>query len=189
MKRFEKIVNYFVVTDVATGKEEISRPSKDIRAELIDGLVYFFDSKARINPIDGTNNYTLGLTSAVGSVELTGGVSGSVDGITVNAVEIMSGAVAFNTDLPTTAQDVADNINANTSTPNYTATVSGNIISITSVDKGTAVNGFVVVSTVTTITKADINMAGATANLVKTGDVPFADVAELNTFLRTNTGA
>lgn len=60
-----------------------------------------------------------------GSVELTGGSSGSVDGITVDSVEIMSGAVAFNTSLAQTAIDVADNINKNYTSPNYHARAVG----------------------------------------------------------------
>ena len=190
MKRLEKIGNYLVVTDTTSGDEEISRPSKDLRAEYIDGAVEFFSNEERLNRFQGeVKLYPFGLSSATGSVELTGGASGSVDGITVNAVAIMSGVEVFDTDLPTTAQNVVDNINAHISTPNYTATLSGSTILITSVVSGTGVNGFAVVSTVTTITKTDANMAGATANLVKTGDVPFADVVELNTFLRANTGA
>lgn len=100
-------------------------------------------------------------TSATGTVTLDSGASGSVDSITVNGVNIMSGAVAFNTDLPTTATDVASNITANTSSPNYTAVAVGSTITITSVTKGTSANGFVVTSSTTTITTTDVNMSGA----------------------------
>ena len=58
--------------------------------------------------------------AAQGSVTLAGS-GGAVDMIAVNGVDIMSGSVAFNVDLPTTATDVAANITAFTSTPNYTA--------------------------------------------------------------------
>lgn len=95
-----------------------------------------------------------------GSVELTGGASGSVDGITVNTIQIMSGAETFDTDLDTTASNVADNINAHTSTPNYTAVAVGSVINITPVDVGSASNGYAVVSSTTTITTTDTNMSG-----------------------------
>ena len=93
-----------------------------------------------------------------GTVELTGGASGSVDNITVDGVPIMSGSEPFDTDLATTALNVADNINA--FTLNFIATVVGNIITITSVTKGTAQNGDVVACTTTTITRSTTNLSG-----------------------------
>lgn len=97
---------------------------------------------------------------AVGSVTLDSGASGSVDDITVNAVSIMSGAESFDTDLATTAANVAANINAEKSSPNYFAKAVGAVITITAQAGGTAANGFAVVSSTTTIAATDGNMAG-----------------------------
>ena len=72
--------------------------------------------------------------------------------IAVNGVDVMSGAVAFNSTIAQTATDVASNITANTSTPNYTAAAVGSVITITSVTKGDQVNGFIITNTLTTIT-------------------------------------
>ena len=47
--------------------------------------------------------------AAQGSVTLAGS-GGSVDMIAINGVDIMSGSVAFNVDLPTTATDVAQTL-------------------------------------------------------------------------------
>ena len=91
-----------------------------------------------------------------GTVDLTGGGSGSVDGIEVNGVEIMSGAENFDTSLTVTATNVAANITANTSSPDYTATSSGTLITIKSVIGG---DGFTVVTSETTITTTDVNMS------------------------------
>lgn len=100
---------------------------------------------------------------AQGSVELLTGGSGSVDSILVNSVEILSAPVNFNTDLPTTASDVAANINAFSSSPNYDAVAVGSVITITAKPgTGSGPNGFTVVSTCTTITKTDTNMSGGT---------------------------
>lgn len=99
---------------------------------------------------------------ASGSVELTGGASGSVDGITVNSIEIMSGAESFDTDLATTAQAVVDNINANTSSPNYTATRDGDTIDIIADEAGTSFNSLTVTASTTTITTTDTNTSGGT---------------------------
>jgi hypothetical protein len=94
-------------------------------------------------------------TAATGTVTLNSGGAGSVDGITVNSVAIMSGAESFDTDLSTTATNVASNITANTSSPNYTATADGAVITITAVTKGAATNGYVVSSSATTIATTD----------------------------------
>lgn len=103
-------------------------------------------------------------TRAVGTVTLTGGGSGSVDGITVDGVEVMSGAEAFATDLDTTANNVAINITANTSIPNYTATATGGVISIQAIIGGEASNGLVVISATTVITSANVNFTGGGSN-------------------------
>lgn len=98
-------------------------------------------------------------TSAVGTLTLATGGSGSVDTVTVNGVTITSGSVSFTTDLATTATAVAANITAHTSTPNYTATAVGTTIYITSVTTGSSVNGYVVAATTTTITTTATPMA------------------------------
>ncbi len=91
-----------------------------------------------------------------GTVSLDSGASGSVTGITVNSVGIMSGTVSFTTDLATTAGLVAANINANTSSPNYTATAVNAVITI----RALVDNSFTVVSSTTTIVTTDVSMSG-----------------------------
>lgn len=103
--------------------------------------------------------------AATGSVTLTTGAAGSVDTITVNAVNIMSSSVAYTTSLSATATAVAANINAYSTT--YTAVAVGAVITITAVAEGTAPNGYVVAVTTTTITATTVNMAG--------GETPLAD--------------
>lgn len=104
-------------------------------------------------------------SAAAGSVQLTGGASGTVDSITVDGVELLTAAVAFNTDLDTTASDVADAINANVTVPNYVASVSTDTVTITSLDAGVSGNGLVVASGATTITTSDTNLAGGADGL------------------------
>ena len=97
---------------------------------------------------------------STGTVTLTGGASGSVDGITVNGIEILGAVVPFNTSLTQTATDVAAQINRWLSQPEYFATSSGAVITISALPgTGAGPNTFAVVSTVTTITKTDVNMA------------------------------
>ena len=111
------------------------------------------------NPSVITNRTPVNV-AATGTVTLTAGAAGSVDSITVNGVNAMSGTVAFTTDLSTTATAVAANINAHTSTPNYTAVAVGPVITITASTTGSGSNGYVVVATTTTLTATSTNMAG-----------------------------
>ena len=111
------------------------------------------------NPSIITNRTPVAV-AATGTVTLTGGASGTVDSITVNGVNVMSGAVSFTTDLATTATAVAANITAHTSSPNYTAAAVGTVITITAATTGPAPNGFVVAATTTTITATDTDMVG-----------------------------
>lgn len=98
---------------------------------------------------------------ASGTVTLTGGASGSVDTLTVDGVEIMGAAVPFNTSLTQTAADVAAQCNRFKGNVEYNVTSSGAVITITALPgTGASPNGFVVASTVTTITKTDANLAG-----------------------------
>lgn len=99
---------------------------------------------------------------SVGSVDLTGGGAGSVDTITVNSIEIMGSSTPFNTSLAQTAADVCDKINKNTKNKLFDAFVTAtDVINIRAKPGlGTLPNGWVVASTVTTITKTDSNMAG-----------------------------
>lgn len=103
---------------------------------------------------------------SIGSVDLTGGASGSVDTLTVNSISILPAAVPFNTSLAQTAQDVCDAINDNPQNYLFDAFVSDtDKINIRArPGLGALPNTWVVASTVTTITKTDANMAsGVTA--------------------------
>lgn len=103
---------------------------------------------------------------STGTVTLNTGAAGSVDTLTVNGVEVMGAAVAFNTSLTQTAADVAAQINRYQSVPNYSATSSGAVVTISALrGTGTGPNGYVVASTVTTLTKTDANMAGGVASV------------------------
>jgi hypothetical protein len=99
--------------------------------------------------------------AATATVTLTGGASGSVDTITIGGVNVMSGSVAFTTNLATTATAVAANITAHASTPEYTATAAGAVITISAASAaGSDPNGHAVLVTATTITFTKTNMAG-----------------------------
>jgi len=98
-----------------------------------------------------------------GSVELTGGASGSIDALTVNSVSIIDNAVDYDTDLATTATNLAAEINRTQSSPNYRAVIdSGNdqkVIIYAMRGVGSGANTYAVATTVTTITKTDTAFA------------------------------
>ena len=96
-----------------------------------------------------------------GRVTLDSGASGSVDGITVGGTEIMSSAVNFITDLPTTAKAVADNINANGANGYraYAVAAGSGTIYIVYGDTDFLVGGEVIVSSTATIVATDTNVS------------------------------
>jgi hypothetical protein len=115
-------------------------------------------------------NRTPVAVAAKATVTLSAGASGSVDSITVNGVNIMSGSVPYTTSLSATATAVAANINAYASTPNYTAAAVGQVITITAVNTGSYQNGYAVATTTTTIVALDTDMDGGCDPLVASED-------------------
>lgn len=110
-----------------------------------------------------TDSQTVAEVLASATVTL-GAAGGSIASVTVNGVVITSGAVAFNTDLTTTAAALAANINAFTSTPDYTATASGAIVTIKAKPgTGANPNGYVVSVSISGMTATVTNMAGGTS--------------------------
>jgi hypothetical protein len=158
-----KIAGYRSISKYLT---EISRGFMSFTQQLLQYCHSGGPSSLERFTIDASKNASLVsdrtpvAVAATGTVTLTGGASGSVDSITVNGVNIMSGAVSFTTDLPTTAAAVVTNINLHISSPDYTATSVGPVITITAVTPGVQTNGYAVVASTTTITATDTDMVG-----------------------------
>lgn len=130
-----------------------------------------------------------GTTLAVSSATLTGGLDdASVSGITIDSVQIMSSAEFTGDDVNLLASQVADNINAFTSVPNYTAVSLLGEITIKAVLGGAEVNTLVVASTVVKATKTDAAMAGGATNIIDSTDSAFGTWDLLITWLEKNTG-
>lgn len=124
-----------------------------------------------------TNN-ALARTAEVlsaGTLTLTGGASGSVNTLTVNGVDILGGAVNFDTTLTQTASDIATQINNLKGNVRYLASFAGAVVTITALPgTGASPNAFVVAATYTTITGTTANLAGGVAavnGLLYTGPV------------------
>lgn len=117
-----------------------------------------------------------------GTLTLDSGASGSVNTVTVNSVEVMGVAVNFNTSLTQTAADVAAQINSWHSSPEYTATSSGAVITIKAVP-GTGVVTHTIAATYTTIAGTGSAMSGGVApvNGLKFGAPAAGAIAKLAT--------
>ena len=104
---------------------------------------------------------------ASGTLTLAG-TSGSVNSVTVNGVQLLApfaGAsavvVPFDTDLPTTANDVANTINSGTWWHRYFATAASAVITIQPLPGyGATANGQVVAFSGTTLTATTTNLSG-----------------------------
>ncbi len=97
-----------------------------------------------------------------GTFKLASGAAGSVDTVTVNSIDILGGAVAYDTSLAITAINVAAQINRNQKNKLFTAEASGNDVVITAIPGlGTLPNTWVVDGTTTTLVEGThVNMTG-----------------------------
>lgn len=85
------------------------------------------------------------------AVNMAGGAAAIVSQLTtlkVGGVDIISGSVDWTTDAEQMAVDIADAINSYSSTPDYTATVDGDVVNILAAAGGAAANGRAVSFTV-----------------------------------------
>lgn len=124
-------------------------------AQFADGRIYHYYNGTRITDwFDGRsrNQFSVtggssGGTAATGSFTVASGTANPGDNVRVvrvNNVDLYSSAVAHTGTNSSTATNVANAINAVTTTPNYTASASGAVVTITSVTTGVTVNGFTV---------------------------------------------
>lgn len=142
-----------------------------------DGSIYHFYDGARVADFtDGrarcsfnVTGGTLGGGYATGSFRVTGGTVNPADRITfvrVNGVAINSAPISHTGNNTTTAAAIAASINAFATTPDYTATASGDTVTIVASTVGTSPNGFLVSVSVegAATVGSIINMAGGFDN-------------------------
>lgn len=113
-------------------------------AEYANGDIYHFYNGTRVTDwFDGRAKATFTVTGGTASA----GVN-KVTSVLVNGVEALSTAVDWTTDNATTAAAIASQINTYSSTPNYTATSSGNAVIMSHPSSDSSPNGWPVVVTV-----------------------------------------
>lgn len=102
-------------------------------AEYDDGtIVHFYDGAEVTDWFDGR---------ARASFRVTAGVTGQLDSLTVNGVELLGSAVPWNTSHPQTAADIAAEINSQTTSPDYEASSVDDRVNVIASAAGAAVNG------------------------------------------------
>lgn len=115
-----------------------------------------------------------------GKVTFSGTVAGATcTGITVNSIQIMSGTVTDATGvLADFATAVANNINNFQGNLLFNASASAGVVTITAKPgQGAVPNGWAVVSAVTTISKADVNMGTLTVGVAAANGLLWGDSA------------
>lgn len=120
---------------------------------------------------------------ALGSLTLAG-ASGSINTVTVDGFDIIDEAVAFDTSLTITAENLAAAINRSQKIPNYTATSSGAVVTIIApLGMGAAANTLAVAYTATTMTATEANMSGGVTavNGLRYGIAASGVVAKMDT--------
>lgn len=129
--------------------------------EFEDGSIFHFYDGVRVDDwYDGraraifevTGGAVTTAVSATGTFEVTGGtanIANQITAVTIDGVNLISGAVTHTGDNATTAAAVANAINSNVSVPDYTAASDGQLVTITAVTPGTSPNGKAIVRTVT----------------------------------------
>ena len=111
----------------------------------------WFEGRARtyMTIEDGSDTSVDGTAASV-TLTVTGGTSNPGNNLTslrINNVDILTGPIAHDGTNSTTATTIKNAIGNLTSTPNYTATVSNAVVTITAATRGTSQNGLSVVST------------------------------------------
>jgi hypothetical protein len=125
-----------------------------------------------------TNGLTLdGGSSSNGSrasttITVTAGAAGNqLTALTVDGVSIISGTVNHTGNNDTTAAAIATAINGYTSSPEYSASAAGSVVTISATDNGAQANGKVVARTVTGTFAITVNgpMAGGVDDVFQPG--------------------
>ncbi len=143
----------------------------DMNFEAVRGL-FVKDSSNYIPLVRGVDfshynaHDSLQARAATGTVTVDGGTSNpgtnKITAIDVNSVDVLGASIDWTTSHANTATLLAAQINTFASTPEYTATASGAIVTISAkITAGAGVNAFAVAATVAgDVTTTDVAMAG-----------------------------
>lgn len=161
----------------STGLRNFLQRDGSLKRALHGGALKIYSGSAPADAdaaVTGTLLATVSLASGVLTREVlaTGtctlsGAAGQVDSITVDGKHILNQVIPFNASLTQTAADVAAAINKNLSNPEYTASSSGAIVTISALpNTGTQPNTYVVAATCSGgLSSVDVNLASGVASV------------------------
>lgn len=156
----------------------------------------FTIAKSTTNGSGGTNDQDIALSMvqanvaavsevlASADIQITGGAesigSNQITSVTVNSVELLASAVDWQSSNTTAAAQLASAINSNTTTPNYSASSSGDVVTIEAAEgTGSGPNGFALAVTtggaVTVL--ADLTMTGGVSAVTAVSKVVTATLS------------
>jgi hypothetical protein len=141
-----------------------------LRVDHIPDTEYTIHVEGYRLPIATMDTIAVAEVRATGSFTLATGSSGSVSAVTVNDLDILGSAVAFDTDLTTTAAALVTQINLNQN--KYVASAVGTTVTLTDIaTAGSLHNGYAVAVTATGITATTVAFAGGVDRVVTSPEI------------------
>jgi len=141
-----------------------------LRVDHIPDTEYTLHAEGYRLPIATMDTIAIAEVRATGSFTLTGGSSGSVSAVEVNDLDILGSAVAFITDLTTTAAALVTQINLNQN--KYVASSVGAVVTLTDIaTAGSLHNGYAVAVTATGITATTVAFSGGIDRVVTSPEI------------------
>lgn len=135
-----------------------------------EGSAMMSDNGIQLSVLANGETFVVGAATAKFTFQVTGGSraagTNKIDALTVNSVDILGSDVDWTGSNAATARAIAETINNHTSSPDYTATVTDDKVTIAAATAGTGPNGFTVAITVAgdvTVSTATGEMTGGAA--------------------------
>lgn len=135
------------------------------------GTAMMSDNGVQLVVLSNGNQYTVGSTNAIGSFTVQGGSNipgtNQITDVIVNTVTITNAAIDWQASNEAVAGALAANINAFTSTPDYTASTNGATVIVKAVASGVGPNGFGIVIDVAgdvTVSPPSSSLSGGAAS-------------------------
>lgn len=130
-----------------------------------EGPAMMTDNGIQLSVLSNGDTFTVGSATAKFTFQVTGGSyaagTNKIDAMTVNGVDILGADVDWTGSNAGTARAIADRINTYTSSPDYTATVTDDKVTIAAASAGTGPNGYAVAIT----TAGDLTVSDTAGSL------------------------
>jgi hypothetical protein len=158
---------------LSTALQNFLTQSGSLKNALMNGIIEIYSGTQPTDPnsavagtllmtiTDNSGAFTPEVLSS-GSITITGS-SGSITNVTVNGVSVLDSTVTYNTSAAQTASDLAAAINSTLSSPEYTASASGAVVTLKALPGTGAGPNTYVVAVTSTLTNTPADFAGGSA--------------------------